>query len=324
MNRFFSHFASLLLLLLPVAAIAQSGDVVSTVSALVLSEQALEDEVTFLSDTLCAGRSCGERGGAEAAFHLLRRFERYGLAARVQSFPVSDKAGHNVLGFLPATNGSDEWVIVAAHYDGLGVLSDRLYPGADSNASGVAVMLGLAHAGSTLSPLGYLSSRNILFVALDAKQLSMAGAQALWRSIEKGSLSDPTTGRRLSPSNVSLMVNLDILGSTLEPVHRSRNDYLIMLSTDISLQRRLTEANYRSRQFMDISYDYYGSKDFTNMFLRRIGDQKVFADNGVPSVLFTSGITTHTNKTSDTPATLDFPMLRKRALVILRWLERVI
>ena len=40
----------------------------------------------------------------------------------------------------------DEWVIVAAHFDHLGVRDGVLYPGADDNASGVAMMLEVARS----------------------------------------------------------------------------------------------------------------------------------------------------------------------------------
>ena len=40
----------------------------------------------------------------------------------------------------------DEWVIVAAHFDHLGVRRGMLYPGADDNASGVAMMLEVARS----------------------------------------------------------------------------------------------------------------------------------------------------------------------------------
>ena len=40
----------------------------------------------------------------------------------------------------------DEWVIVSAHFDHLGERGGVLYPGADDNASGVAMMLEVARS----------------------------------------------------------------------------------------------------------------------------------------------------------------------------------
>ena len=186
------------------------------------------------------------------------------------------------------------------------------------------MMLELARAFRSLSVLGLGPDQNILFVALDAKQISMAGAESLYSMITDGSLLDPRTMKPIRREQVSMMVNLDIVGSTLEPVTRGREEYLIMLSNDDALKRRLSEVNFNSRLNFDLSFDYYRSKDFTDMFLNRIGDQKVFVEKGIPTVLFTSGITMNTNKVEDTPANLDIPVLRKRTLLVFRWLDRVL
>lgn len=74
---------------------------------------------------------------------------------------------------------------------------------------------------------------------------------------------------------------------------------------------------------MEIDYTYYGSKSFTQMFYR-LSDQRVFVDNGIPSVLFTSGITMNTNKTYDSPETIDTEILRKRIFLIYHWLDRML
>lgn len=304
----------------------------SSLAEMILTQESLQHSVEFLSDTLCSGRGTATPGGVEASFWLARSFDRLGLLAPgsrrgggsyVRSFRASGKAGHNIIGICPAPS-SDRYAIVAAHYDNLGILNGRMYPGADSNASGVAALLGLARVCRSLSVLGYGPHQNILFVALDAKQLSMAGASSLYDMLAGGALLDPRTGKPIRREQVSMMVNLDIIGGTLEPVTKGRPEYLIMLSGDETLKRALSEVNYGSRLNLDLSFDYYRSKEFTDLFLNRIGDQKVFIEGRIPSVLFTSGITMNTNKTEDTPASLDFAVLRKRTLLIYRWLDRVL
>jgi len=317
---------------MPLLCHAQRTDAGGDMAGTLLTKESLGRSVEFLSDTICAGRATQTQGAVEASFWLARNFERLGLLAPgsrrgspayVRSFRASGKAGHNVIGICPAP-ASDRYAIVAAHYDNLGILSERMYPGADSNASGVAAMLGLARLCRSLAVLGLGVRQNVLFVALDAKQLSMAGSAALYDMLSDGSLVDPRTGKSIRRDQVSVMVNLDIIGSTLEPVNKGREEYLIMLSNDESLKRALSEANYSSRLGLDLSFDYYRSKDFTDLFLNRIGDQKVFVEGGIPSVLFTSGITMNTNKVEDTPATLDLAVLRKRVLLVFEWMVRVL
>jgi len=331
-KRFFSYIFGVFLLLTPLLCQAQRTDAGGSMAGILLTEESLGRSVEFLSDTVCAGRATQTTGAVEASFWLARNFERMGLLAPasrigsqsfVRSFRAYGKAGHNVIGICPAPS-SDRYAIVAAHYDNLGILSERMYPGADSNASGVAAMLGLARLCRSLAVLGLGVRQNVIFVALDAKQLSMAGSVSLYDMISNGSLLDPRTGKSIRKEQVSVMVNLDIIGSTLEPVTKGREEYLIMLSNDDSLKRALSEANFSSRMGLDLSFDYYRSKDFTDLFLNRIGDQKVFVEGGIPSVLFTSGITMNTNKVEDTPATLDLAVLRKRVLLVYDWMERVL
>ena len=333
LSRFFSHILALFLVIAPALCHAQGSDFGTGLAERLLTEASLRQSVEFLADSVCDGRATASKGAVEASFWLARRFDgmsllpaasRRGPASYVRSFRSEGRVGHNVIGFCPASSPSGRYAIIAAHYDNLGVLSGKMYPGADSNASGVAVMLELAHVFRSLSVLGLGPEQNIIFVALDAKQLSMAGAASLYSMIADGSLLDPRTLTPVRREQVSMMVNLDIVGSSLEPVTKGRSEYLIMLSNDEGLKRRLSEVNYSSRLNLDLSFDYYGSKDFTDLFLNRIGDQKIFVDKGIPSVLFTSGITMNTNKVEDVASTLDIPVMRKRALLIFRWLQQAL
>jgi hypothetical protein len=74
---------------------------------------------------------------------------------------------------------------------------------------------------------------------------------------------------------------------------------------------------------MEIDLTYYGSKNFTRMFYR-LSDQRVFVDNGIPAVFFTSGITMNTNKTRDDAQTIDTEILRKRIFLMYHWLEKML
>lgn len=329
LSRKLTYLLLVLLLFNLLSGRAQEADFTRTVSESLITADGLRESVSFLADTLCEGRATGTRGAVEASFWISRRFKSMSLLPMgrtgsadsfFQSFKSSGATGHNVLGFCPSPVPSDRYIIVAAHYDGIGILSGRYYPGADSNASGVAVLLDVARTVRSLSVLGCSCRSNVIFVALDAKQANMAGAAALYRGLASGAFRNPVTGSTITQDSIEAMVNLDIIGSTLEPVTRNREDYLIMLTTSPALRSTITEANYNSRLYMNVAFDYYHSDDFTDLFLRRLGDQKVFIEHGIPAVLFTSGITMNTNKVDDSASTLNYEVLRKRALLISRWI----
>ncbi len=289
----------------------------------------LHADVSFMTDTLYRGRETGTRGASEMAFWIATRYMGAGLTPLGKdwshSFRHGGRTGRNMVGFMPGgrNRGVETYTIVAAHYDNLGMIEGRLFPGADSNASGVVAMLTVVDMFARMKQLGRSYGGNIIFVALDGKEKDSAGAEALVRELRSGALKDPVSGETITEGRIRAAVVLDILGSTLEPVDKGRPDYLIMLS-DGRYVSDLKSANGNQGLGLDLSFDYYGSRKFTEMFHGKIGDQAVFASAGLPNILFTSGITMKTNKTSDTAETLDYEILAKRIKLIFHWLTKVI
>ena len=86
-------------------------------------------------------------GGNKVSAYLIERFRRLKLeplfqGGYIQPIPGQEPEkvlGRNVGAILRGSDPSlrDQWVIVSAHFDHLGVRDGKLYPGADDNASGV-------------------------------------------------------------------------------------------------------------------------------------------------------------------------------------------
>ena len=298
-----------------------------------ITTERLHKEISFLSDSLCQGRAAGSEGSVEAAKHISQIFEEAGLEkvgdSWFKSFHISHNLkGQNVIGILPGSKSipCDRYVIVGAHYDHLGTIGGKMYPGADSNASGVAAMTSLAEMFGSMRRMGKILRCNIIFVAFDAKEYAFKGSENLWNLIDYERLVNPITGKRITKDKICLMMNIDQVGSSLAPITKDREDYLIMLGTSSlkpkSKQNILKSENGRKGLGLEIGLDYYGSANFTKMFYR-LSDQKVFVDHKIPAVLFTSGITMNTNKTWDKVETLNIPVLQKRIHLMFHWLEKM-
>ena len=305
------------------------GPVISPTWALgVLSEQRLQHQVEFLADSLCAGRRTGTPGSARTKTWLINRFKECGLqpcgGSYAHGFQLPDgTVGHNITGWFPGRSGK-RCIIVAAHFDGLGILDGKMYRGADSNASGVVALLSLAEMLQEMLSVDVRYESSILFVGLDAKLRNLAGAEALWASLADGDLTHPVTGTALTPDDVALFVNLDQLGCSLAPLPSGDPDYLIMLSEPGTVYRStLSSCNFRYDGGLELGFDYYGSEDFTRLFFRRISEQRVFLDHGVHAVMFTSGITLNNNKPADGAETLNLPVYLNRIALIFYWLTKV-
>ena len=76
-----------------------------------------------------------------AANYITSMFEDAGLSVREQDYDYYDQGVTNLLATFPAANGASAYYVVGAHYDTV-----TNTPGADDNASAVAVMLELARS----------------------------------------------------------------------------------------------------------------------------------------------------------------------------------
>ena len=85
---------------------------------------------------------------------------------------------NNVLGMIEGKN-PDEIVIVGAHYDHLGtdlfLAGDRIYNGADDNASGVSAVLQIARA---FLATGKQPERTVIFAFWDGEEKGLLGSRA--------------------------------------------------------------------------------------------------------------------------------------------------
>ena len=295
----------------------------------VLKQERIRESVNFLASPATGGRATGTPGAGKVARWLEGQFRDLDLlplsGSWLHGFQTGAGFGRNVMGLIPGTASPARYVIVMAHYDNLGTLDGTFYPGADSNASGVAVLVEVARMMRHMKDCKKQYGASLLLVALDGKEKDLAGASELWRLLEGGKLLDPQTGAAVRPEAIDLVVNLDQLGSPEAPITKGNPNYLIMLSeAETGRRMQLESANSTQHIGLELGYDYYGSKDFTNLFYRRISDQRPFLEHGVPAVMFTSGITLRNNKPTDTPESLDYALMRKRIQLIFYYLDKVL
>ncbi len=99
--------------------------------------------------------------------------------------------GTNIIGMLKGeTNKS---IVISAHYDHLGIRNNKIYNGADDNASGTAALFAIAAYFKNKS-----TKHNLIFAALDAEEINSLGAKYFLKSYSE-------------KSNISLNINLDMI-----------------------------------------------------------------------------------------------------------------
>lgn len=117
----------------------------------------------------------------------------------------------NVLGMIPGKN-TEEYVIVGAHFDHLGVdpalEGDRIYNGADDNASGVSAVLQIARA---FVASGQQPERNVIFAFWDGEEKGLLGSEYFVQTCPflsqiKGYLNFDMIGRNNKPQQPKQIV----------------------------------------------------------------------------------------------------------------------
>lgn len=173
--------------------------------------QDVRAELTALADDSMEGRRTGTAGGARAARYIAGRMAALGLQPAgddgyLQTVPLarSARAGRrgarlllidgpgadtfpperrlhsaNVVGLIPGSDPTlrDQAVVIAAHYDHLGigapVNGDSIYNGADDDASGVVAVLEIARA----LEAGPAPRRTVLLMATTGEELGLLGTR---------------------------------------------------------------------------------------------------------------------------------------------------
>ena len=109
-----------------------------------------------------------------AAAEALAAASNPATARLVVDLAPADVRAANVIGVLPGTDPAlaGETIVLGAHWDHLGSSGGATYPGADDNASGTAVVVGLARAFAAAGG----ARRTLVFVLFGAEELGLIGS----------------------------------------------------------------------------------------------------------------------------------------------------
>ena len=198
-----------------------------------ITANALRGDVSFLASDLLEGRDTPSRGLDIAGEYIASQFRRLGLE------PVSPPAGkddgyfqtvvvkpedpnsptsRNVAAILRGSDPAlkDTYVILSSHYDHIGLAStgdDRIFNGANDDASGTASVLEVANALAALHPR---PKRSVLFILFCGEEKGLRGSRyyaahplvplektVAQLNLEQMGRTDSTDGPRVHSANVT-------------------------------------------------------------------------------------------------------------------------
>ena len=119
------------------------------------------------------------------------------LKATIDQELIPNFKAYNVAAVVKGTSKPDSVIVFTAHYDHLGGMGNKTYfPGANDNASGVAMLLDLAKYYATNPP-----KYSIVFIAFAAEEIGLLGSKYF------------TENPLIPLSNIRFLWNLDLLGN---------------------------------------------------------------------------------------------------------------
>ncbi len=246
MHRFVQRCTPVLLSLVTYASFvsAQTGDP--------FHPDSLRATVSFLANDSMQGRWSGSKECLAAARYIARRFADAGLEPLYNNrflWSFSKDNGlrtHNVLAVIPGGARAHEWILFSAHYDHIGTEGtaksigaglgfpqrDKIFNGANDNASGVAGLIAIAEqaAGDT----GV--ERTLVFAAFSGEELGLLGSYAAADTMPVG--------------RIVAQVNLEMLGRPMKSLrgrpYISGSDYSTLRNI---LNAELTRTDSASRDY---------------------------------------------------------------------------
>lgn len=275
----------------------------------IFSKEKMMETIKFLSSRQLMGRGLGSKELDIAANFISDKFREAGLQPggdqennylqtwEDKEYKMSMK---NVIGIIPGEDKTykEESVVIGAHYDHLGIgwpdvredNKGKIHPGADDNASGVAVLIELASVlKKQLHP-----DRSIVFVAFTGEE---AG--------KKGSKYYIENQRRLPISKCIAMINIDTVGR-------------------LGKRKLLALGAYSAKEWPHI---LKGAGSVTGVEIDIIyeeldaSDQVSFHNVGVPAIQFFTGPHSDYHRPTDTADKIDSDGLLKVASVVKEIIE---
>jgi hypothetical protein len=189
----------------------------------------------------------------------------------------------NVVGYLPGSSVPDEYVVMGAHYDHVGVGKpnadgDSIFNGADDNASGTTSILMCAEHFASLKKR---PARGILFIAFSAEEKGLLGSKAY--------AADPS----LPLDKCVAMINVDMIG-------RCENN-----KVSIGGDKKCPDLiRFNEEENAALASPYTLAYDIEQYFFR--SDQASFAMKRIPVLFFFTGEHKDYHKVTDEIKLINF------------------
>ena len=286
----------------------------NTTNNIVIDSNLVRKHLYTLAADNMEGRKSGTAGIEKAAVYIENEFKKIGLSTFSdlenyrQTFTFKNRrtkediTSSNIIGVLEGKSKKEEYVIISAHYDHLGMKidgeGDLIYNGANDDASGVTGVLALA---AHFKKVG--NERTLVFAAFTAEEMGLIGSTHF--------------GKGIDAAKFIAGINLEMIGKT--PSFGPNTAWLTGFErSDFGkiIQKNLEGSGYQ------LFPDPY--KNF-NLFFR--SDNASLARLGVPSHTFSTtpiDVDPDYHQLSDEAETLNMTVITQTIQAVAKGTESII
>lgn len=261
-------------------------------------QQRLKDHVYLLAADSLKGRAAGTEYSRKASLYIKKQYETIGIKPFFEDWSlrfvpggINTSFGARYVDVVGVIEGSDprlknEYIVLGAHYDHLGVRNGKVFNGADDNASGSAALIEVARE---LYAKRDNLRRSVIIAAFDAEELGLWGSKALADTLVKA----------VGQNSIKLMMSLDMVGW----YKASGKLKLEGAATIKDGQRILNEEADKFSIVVD-------PVKFEKSILTAT-DTEGFASKGIPTLAVTTGLKSPYHKPEDDAELIDYDGLDK-------------
>lgn len=208
----------------------------------------------------------------------------------------------NVLACIPGNNKKDEFIVISAHYDHLGIKGNKIYFGANDNASGTAALIEIARKIKEAVDMGFKLDKSIVFAAFTGEEKGLLGSKYF------------VATNTIPIQKIKANLNIDMLGRKSEE-HTDNNSIYLLGTNDLNPRfKKISDSINATYPRLNLDYKF----DTPNNFLYSASDQASFVKQNIPAIFYFNGMHNDYHKTSDTVDKINYESIKKACSLIFR------
>jgi len=211
----------------------------------------------------------------------------------------------NVAAMIKGTEKPDEYIVLSAHLDHIGMHDGEVFNGADDDGSGTVAILEIAEAFKAALKDGNGPKRSIIFLHVTGEEKGLLGSQYYTDY-------DPIVPLAQTVANL----NIDMIGRTDPKRLEGKRNYIYLIGSDkLSTDLHAVSEEVNSK-YTNIELDYtYNDENDPNRYYYR-SDHYNFAKNNIPVIFYFNGTHDDYHQASDTPDKIQYDLLENRTRLV--------